>query len=121
MLDRWIEPQRREALDELSAELAAFSYDGLLALEGDLRTGRVVRGSWAGCVLSYRRGAAGSSRRDRDGRTRNAVTRLWDRGHLTDPEVAEAVRAEIRRRRVRRDRRPAPLSRGPASAITLRA
>jgi hypothetical protein len=98
--DRCAETHREEALDELRAELADFSHDGLVQLSEDLNAGAVVRGSWTGCVISYKRGAAGSSRRDRLGRARNAFTILWDNGWLTAEEVLSAARAEIRRRTV---------------------
>lgn len=94
------ERHRRQALTELVAELTEFSYDGLTLLRQDLISGRVIRGSWAGCVLSYKRGAAGSSRRDRLGRARNALTVLWDSGWLTDEEVLAAVAREMARRGV---------------------
>lgn len=92
------EPHREEALTELRSELADFNHDGLVQLIEDLSSGAVVRGSWTGCVISYRRGAAGSSRRDRLGRARNAFTILWDNGWLTDEEVADAAHKEFRRR-----------------------
>jgi hypothetical protein len=60
----------------------------------------VVRGSWAGCVISYKRGAPGSARRDRLGRARNAFTVLWDNGWLTDEEVTALVDLELARRRL---------------------
>jgi hypothetical protein len=34
------------------------------------------------------------------GRARNAFTILWDSGWLTDEEVVESARAELRRRHV---------------------
>lgn len=83
---------------ELVEELKEFSWDGLTTLHEDLVAGKVVRGSWAGCVISYRRGEPGSTRRDRLGRARNAFTVLWDDGWLTDEEVAAAVLLEIARR-----------------------
>jgi hypothetical protein len=98
--DRCSEAHREEALAELRAELADFSHDGLVQLMEDLGRGTVARGSWTGCVISYKRGAAGSARRDRMGRARNAFTILWDNGWLTDEEVLEAAHAEIRRRNV---------------------
>lgn len=98
--DRCSEAHRDEGHSELRAELADFSHDGLVQLLEDLTTGMVVRGSWTGCVISYKRGAAGSSRRDRLGRARNAFTILWDNGWLTDEEVTGAVRSEVRRRSV---------------------
>jgi len=98
--ERSTEAHREEALMELRAELGEFSHDGLVQLLEDLATGAVMRGSWTGCVISYKRGAAGSARRDRLGRARNAFTVLWDNGWLTDEEVTDAVRAEVRRRSV---------------------
>lgn len=98
--DRCSEAHRDEAHSELRAELADFSHDGLVQLIEDLSGGAVVRGSWTGCVISYKRGAAGSSRRDRLGRARNAFTVLWDNGWVTDEEVTEVVQAEIRRRSI---------------------
>ena len=61
-------------------------------------THAVVRGSWSGCVISYRNGGAGSCRRDRMGRARNAFTVLWDNGWVTDEEVATAIDRELARR-----------------------
>ncbi|MGQ0813342.1 MAG: hypothetical protein ACT4O1_02630 [Gemmatimonadota bacterium] len=98
--DRCSEAYREEALSELRAELADFSHDGLVQLTEDLAAGAVVRGSWTGCVISYKRGAAGSARRDRMGRARNAFTILWDNGWLTDEEVMDAALGEARRRRI---------------------
>jgi len=92
------EAPRKDALRELKAELQEFSHDGLTALREDLVRGAVVRGSWSGCVVSYKRGAPGSSRRDRLGRARNAFTVLWDNGWLTDEEVASLVEGELERR-----------------------
>ena len=90
--------QRQRALAELRAELRVFNHDGLVQLQEDLGRHAVPRGSWGGCVMSYKRGCPGSSRRDRKGRARNAFTILWDHGWLTDEEVESAVRAELRRR-----------------------
>lgn len=101
------ERHREEGIRELVAELEEFSYDGLVLLRDDLEAGRVVRGSWAGCVLSYKRGVAGSTRRDRLGRARNALTALWDAGWLTDEEALAAVIRELVRRQVPEDE-PAP-------------
>ena len=88
------EQHRIDALAELRAELAEFSYDGLVQLIDDLSRGSVARGTWSGCVISYKRGAAGSARRDRLGRARNAFTILWDNGWLTDDEVLRMARHE---------------------------
>jgi hypothetical protein len=90
---------RTQALDELEAELSEFSYDGLTLLRCHLHDGRVLRGSWAGCVISYKLGAAGSTRRDRRGRPRNAFTAVWDGGWITDEEVIRLVENELARRR----------------------
>ena len=92
------ETHRIEAIAELSAELADFSHDGLVQLIEDLEGGSVTRGSWTGCVISYKRGGAGSVRRDRMGRARNAFTILWDSGWITDEEAAACVNAELERR-----------------------
>ena len=97
-LDRCTEQHRKDAVAELVAELAEFSYDGLVELRQDLERGKVLRGSWAGCVISYKRGAAGSTRRDRAGRARNRFTMLWDNGWMTDEEVSAAVDRELTRR-----------------------
>ncbi len=97
-LHRYSEAHRQDALGELEAELREFSHDGLVALHEDLTHGAVARGSWAGCVISYKRGAPGSARRDRLGRARNAFTVLWDNGWLTDEEVASRVEDELSRR-----------------------
>lgn len=97
-LERYSETHRTEALNELKSELADFSHDGLVQLMEDLKRRAVIRGSWAGCVISYKRGAPGSARRDRLGRARNAFTILWDNGWLSDDEVLEFVMAELARR-----------------------
>ena len=101
--DRCSEAHREEALNELRAELRDFSHDGLVQLTEDLATGAVVRGSWTGCVISYKRGGAGSARRDRLGRARNAFTILWDNGWLTDEEALAEAGAELRRRASKRE------------------
>ncbi len=95
---RYSEAHRQDALGELEAELREFSHDGLVVLREDLTHGAVARGSWAGCVISYKRGAPGSARRARLGRARNAFTVLWDNGWLTDEEVASRVDEELGRR-----------------------
>lgn len=99
--DGWNEQCRAEAVAELAAELAEFSHDGLIELHQALEDGQVVRGSWAGCVISYKRGSAGSTRRDRLGRPRNLFTRLWDSGWMTDEEVVALVQEELDQRRVK--------------------
>ncbi|HEX7120515.1 MAG TPA: hypothetical protein VF212_17115 [Longimicrobiales bacterium] len=99
-IERYSERHRDEALADLRAELHEFSHDGLVQLREDLARSAVVRGSWAGCVISYKRGAPGSTRRDRLGRARNAFTVLWDNGWLTDEEVLAIVDMELARRRM---------------------
>lgn len=91
------DPTRAAA--ELEAELAEFSFDGLTLLRHHLAEGKVLRGSWAGCVISYKRGRPGSTRRDRRGRARNAFTMRWDGGWMTDEEALTLVDAELARRR----------------------
>src|SRR5690606_36416058 len=59
MIERYSERHRDEALSDLRAELREFSHDGLVQLREDLARSAVVRGSWAGCVISYKRGAPG--------------------------------------------------------------
>jgi hypothetical protein len=95
---RYSVAHRRDAVGELEAELEEFSHDGLVKLRDDLGRGGVMRGSWSGCVISYKGGAPGSARRDRLGRARNAFTVLWDSGWLTDEEVASRVELELGRR-----------------------
>jgi hypothetical protein len=97
-MERFSESQRAEALAELRLELAEFSHDGLIQLGEDLEHHAVLRGSWSGCVISYKRGAPGSCRRDRLGRARNAFTVLWDNGWLTDEDVARLLGDELAQR-----------------------
>lgn len=111
-IERYSERHRDEALADLRAELQEFSHDGLVQLREDLARSAVVRGSWAGCVISYKRGAPGSTRRDRLGRARNAFTVLWDNGWLTEQDVLAMVEQELDRRR--REAAPEP-ARQPAA------
>lgn len=104
------EPHRSAALQELRRELTEFAYDGLTQLRKDLVHGRVLRGTWGGCVISYRRGAPGSVGRDLQGRSRNRFTGLWDRGWLTDEEVRRVVEAELAERALDGLELPAPAS-----------
>ena len=113
-IERYSENHREEALAELRAELSEFSHDGLIQLREDLARRAVVRGSWAGCVISYKRGAPGSARRDRMGRARNAFTVLWDNGWLTDEEVMALVDVELARRRTEPSPAPSPAEPEPA-------
>lgn len=92
---RLADDHRLEAMSELRSELMEFSFDGLMQLREDLAAHAVLRGSWAGCVISYKSGAPGSCRRDRRGRARNAFTVLWDNGWLSDDDVAAAVVDEL--------------------------
>ena len=97
-LEQFAGRRRTAALAELAADLREFSHDGLTQLLTDLEAEAVVRGSWDGCVISYRRGSAGSARGDRLGRRRNGFTDLWDGGWITGEEVRGAVRRELTRR-----------------------
>jgi hypothetical protein len=106
-IERYSEKHRDEALADLHAELREFNHDGLVQLREDLTRHSVVRGSWAGCVISYKRGAPGSARRDRLGRARNAFTVLWDNGWLTDEDVNSMVELELARRRLSAPEAPA--------------
>lgn len=103
-------PRMADADTELRAELKEFAYDGLVQLALDLERGTVKRGTWDGCVLSYRRGSAGSVDCDRKGRRGNAFTRFWDAERLDEGHVLEIVRAELQTRRSAgepaRDKRP---------------
>ncbi len=92
-------PRMADADTELRAELKEFAYDGLVQLALDLERGTVKRGTWDGCVLSYRRGSAGSVDCDRKGRRGNAFTRFWDAERLDETHVLEMVRAELQTRR----------------------
>jgi len=87
------------ALTTLRLELREFSFNGLVQLAEDLGRGAVARGTWAGCVLSYKHGARGSAREDRLGRQRNPFTVAWDDYWITDADVLAEVLAEIERRR----------------------
>ena len=87
-----------QALAELRCELKRFRTTGLRALRRDLGAGRVTRGSWSACPLSYREGGRGTSRHDHRGRPHNAFTRLWDAGWLLGAEVAVEVAQELGRR-----------------------
>lgn len=93
-------PRMADADAELEAELQEFSYDGLVQLELDLERGAVKRGTWDGCVLSYRRGGAGSVDCDRAGRRGNAFTRFWDAERIDATHVLRLADAELQRRRV---------------------
>lgn len=99
-------PRQADAENELRAELREFSYDGLIQLQADLERGVVKRGTWDGCVLSYRRGSAGSVDCDRKGRRGNAFTRFWDSERIRTDEVLAIVRDEIEARRVAREGAP---------------
>ena len=109
-------PRLADADAELRAELREFSYDGLVQLAIDLERGVVKRGTWDGCVLSYRRGFAGSVDADRKGRRGNAFTRFWDAERMTEQQVLERVREELESRRIAREV-PAP---APAEVAPLR-
>ena len=106
-------PRMADADAELRAELREFAYDGLIQLAADLERGVVKRGTWDGCVLSYRRGFAGSEDSDRKGRRGNAFTRFWDAERVDEQHVLRMVREEIEARRS--GRRPAPEPAEPAA------
>ncbi|HEX7117291.1 MAG TPA: hypothetical protein VF212_00790 [Longimicrobiales bacterium] len=91
-------PRASDADAELRSELREFAYDGLVQLALDLERNVVKRGTWDGCVLSYRRGYAGSVDCDRKGRRGNAFTRYWDAERIDRARVLELVREEIRAR-----------------------
>lgn len=105
-------PRLADADNELQAELHEFAHDGLVQLALDLEGGAVKHGTWDGCVLSYRRGYAGSVDCDRKGRRGNAFTRFWDAERIDEPHVLRFVRAELETRRLARtpavDDRPEP-------------
>jgi hypothetical protein len=113
-MERFSPNQCAEALAELRLELAEFSHDGLIQLSEDLAQHAVLRGSWSGCVISYKRGAPGSCRRDRLGRARNTFTVLWDNGCLAEDDVARLLHEELDRRAVPRTPVPAGGPRPPA-------
>jgi hypothetical protein len=106
-VERYSKGHREAALAELRLELAEFSHDGLTQLREDLARGSVVRGSWAGCVISYKRGAPGSARRDRLGRARNAFTVLWDNGWLSEDEIGGIAERELHSRQTVHENRAA--------------
>jgi hypothetical protein len=89
---------QERGVQDLRKNLGAFAFDALVLLEQDLREGKVKRGTWDGCVISYMRGAPGSVHQDVDGRGGNAFTLLWDRRWMTFPVVLREVQAEILRR-----------------------
>lgn len=96
-------PRLADADSELQAELREFAHDGLVQLTLDLEGGAVKRGTWDGCVLSYRRGYAGSVDCDRKGRRGNAFTRFWDAERIDEPHVLRLVRDELEARRLSRE------------------
>jgi hypothetical protein len=95
-------PRTADADNELRAELREFAYDGLVQLGADLERQAVKRGTWDGCVLSYRRGYAGSVDCDRKGRRGNSFTRFWDAERLDEEHVLKLVREEAGARRIKR-------------------
>lgn len=88
-------PRSADADHELRSELREFAYDGLVQLAVDLERQTVKRGTWDGCVLSYRRGYAGSVDCDRKGRRGNVFTRFWDAERIDEDHVLRLVREEI--------------------------
>jgi len=92
-------PRTVDAEAELKAELREFAFDGLTQLHDDLSTHSVKRGTWDGCVLSYRLGGPGSVSCDRKGRRGNAFTRYWDTERVSAETVMRMIEAEIETRR----------------------
>lgn len=92
-------PRTADAEAELQSELRAFAYDGLVQLQSDLQHANVKRGTWDGCVLSYRLGAAGSATCDRKGRRGNAFTRFWDTERVSTATVLRLIAQEMETRR----------------------
>jgi hypothetical protein len=99
-------PRTADADHELRSELREFAYDGLVQLSNDLEQQAVKRGTWDGCVLSYRRGYAGSVDCDRKGRRGNVFTRFWDAERVDEMHVLKLVRDELEARRQKQS--PAP-------------
>lgn len=92
-------PRTVDAEAELQAELREFAYDGLTQLHDDLTTHSVKRGTWDGCVLSYRLGGPGSVSCDRKGRRGNAFTRYWDTERVSTATVLRMIEEEMANRR----------------------
>ena len=88
-------PRTIDAETELRAELSQFAYDGLVQLQIDLLEHEVKRGTWDGCVLSYRLGAPGSANCDRNGRRGNAFTRYWDTERISAGMVLRLIDEEV--------------------------
>jgi hypothetical protein len=91
-------PRSVDAEAELRAELREFAFDGLTQLHDDLSTHAVKRGTWDGCVLSYRLGGPGSVSCDRKGRRGNAFTRYWDTERVPTDTVLRMIQEEIETR-----------------------
>ncbi len=109
-------PRLADAESELRAELREFAHDGLTQLALDLEHGVVKRGTWDGCVLSYRKGSPASVDCDRKGRRGNAFTRYWDAEHFAEARVLDLIRAELEQRGTSQpEERP---SSEPAEALT---
>lgn len=87
-------PRTADAEAELRAELHEFAYDGLTQLHADLTNHAVKRGTWDGCVLSYRLGGPGSASCDRKGRRGNAFTRYWDTERISTTMVLRLIEEE---------------------------
>jgi hypothetical protein len=91
-------PRTADAEAELRAELQEFAYDGLTQLHSDLTSNAVKRGTWDGCVLSYRLGGPGSASCDRRGRRGNAFTRFWDTERISTATVLRLIEEEKKSR-----------------------
>lgn len=87
-------PRSTDAEAELRAELHEFAYDGLTQLRNDLTRNAIKRGTWDGCVLSYRLGGPASVSCDRKGRRGNAFTRYWDTERIPPATVLRLIEEE---------------------------
>ena len=92
-------PRTADAEAELRAELREFAYDGLTQLHADISNNAIKRGTWDGCVLSYRLGGPGSVSCDRKGRRGNAFTRYWDTERIAPATVLRLIEEEKEARR----------------------
>jgi hypothetical protein len=108
-------PRTVDAEAELRAELREFAHDGLVQLQIDLQEGTVKRGTWDGCVLSYRLGGPGSVSCDRKGRRGNAFTRFWDTERFAAATVLKLIAEEMETRKHHEAPAGHPVAAGPAN------
>lgn len=90
-----IDEKKMKAIHKLQNELSSFSHDGLIQLKEDLLENKVEKGSWGGCVLSYKRGYAGSVNTDNNEKARNLFTIEWDGNRLSNEEVVSSIDYEL--------------------------